>query len=589
MWHRRRGDRYGMRPYDAAGLLRRIRLAAGLVLLVYLATHLLNHALGLISLATMEAGRLWFLAFWRNPGGTLVLYGALTAHVALALWSLYQRRSLRMPAWEAAQLLLGLLIPPLLVSHVVGTRLAHAWFDTTDSYTRVVLALWAQRPDLGVRQALVLAIAWTHGGIGLHFWLRLRPWYPRVAPVLLSTAVLLPVLALLGFAHAGREVAALARQPDWVAEVLRAANAPDPDARAWLERLHRALLGGFVASLGVVLLGRAARLAQARRHGRVRLTYPDGRQVLVPRGLTVLEASRFAGIPHASVCGGRSRCSTCRVRITRGFDSLPRAMPEELRVLRRVGAPPNVRLACQLRPTHDLSLVPLLPATASARDGMARPGYLAGQEREIAVLFADLRGFTALAERRLPYDVVFLLNRYCEAVGTAIERAGGVPNQFTGDGVMALFGVETGPDAGCRGALIAAHEIVGSLEALSQTLAADLDAPLQVGIGIHAGPAIIGQMGYGAAVYLTAVGDTVNVASRLQELTKPYACQLVISEQVVSRTGVDGSRFPRHQVMVRNHTDPVVIYAIDQVAGVTPPLSAAPTREAAAENRGKPR
>jgi adenylate cyclase len=220
---------------------------------------------------------------------------------------------------------------------------------------------------------------------------------------------------------------------------------------------------------------------------------------------------------------------------------------------------------------------------------MARPGYLAGQEREIAVLFADLRRFTALAERRLPYDVVFLLNRYCEAVGTAIERAGGVPNQFTGDGVMALFGIETGPDDGCRGALIAAHEIVRSLEALSQTLAADLDAPFQVGIGIHAGPAIIGQMGYGAAVYLTAVGDTVNVASRLQELTKRYACQLVISEQVVSRTGVDGSRFPHHQVMVRNHTDPLVIYAIDQVAGVTPLVSAAPACEAAAENRGKPR
>jgi adenylate cyclase len=569
MWHRRGDDLHGTRPRDVAVPLRRVRLAAGLVLFAYLATHLLNHALGLLSLATMEAGRTWFLAFWRNPVATLALYGALATHVALALWSLYQRRSLRMPAWEAAQLLLGLMIPPLLVSHLVGTRLAHAWFDTTDSYTRVILALWEQRPDLGVRQALVLIIAWTHGCIGLHFWLRLRRWYPRVAPVLLSTAVLFPVLALLGFAHAGREVAALAQQPDWVAEVLRAANAPDPAARARLLRIYHALLAGLGASLGAVLLARAARLAQARRRGRVRFTYPDGRQVLVPRGLTVLEASRSAGIPHASVCGGRGRCSTCRVRISRGLESLPTATLEELRVLKRVGAPPNVRLACQLRPTHDLSIVPLLPATASARDGVARPGYIAGQEREIAVLFADLRRFTALAERRLPYDVVFLLNRYCEAVGTSIEGAGGVPNQFTGDGVMALFGVETGPDDGCRCALIAAREIARSLDALSQRLAEDLDAPLQVGIGIHAGPAIIGQMGYGAAVYLTAVGDTVNVASRLQELTKQYDCQMVISEQVVRRTGMDGSLFPRHQVMVRNHTDPLVIYTIDHVAGVT--------------------
>jgi len=565
MWHRHSGDLHEIRSPDAAVLLRRVRLAAGLVLLAYLATHLLNHALGLISLATMEAGRGWFLAFWRHPVGTLALYGAFATHVALALWSLYRRRHLRMPAWEAAQLLLGLLIPPLLVTHLVGTRLAHEWFDTTDSYTRVVLALWEQRPDLGVRQALVLAIAWTHGCLGVHFWLRLRPSYPRVAPVLLSTAVLLPVLALLGFAHAGREVAALARQSDWVAEVVRSANAPDPDARARLARTHSMLLWGFVASVGAVLLARVARLAHARRRGTLRLTYPNGREVLVPPGLTVLEVSRSAGIPHASVCGGRGRCSTCRVRITRGVESLPVATREELRVLSRVGAPPNVRLACQLRPTHNLSIVPLLPATASAQDGVARPGYLAGQEREIAVLFADLRQFTALAEHRLPYDVVFLLNRYCEVVGTSIERAGGVPNQFTGDGVMALFGVGTGPDDGCRCALIAAQEIVRSLNALSQMLVEELDAPLQVGLGIHTGPAIVGQMGYGVAVYLTAVGDTVNVASRLQELTKQYDCQLVISEQVVRGADVDGSRFPYHQVMVRNHAEPLVIYVIDDV------------------------
>jgi adenylate cyclase len=204
--------------------------------------------------------------------------------------------------------------------------------------------------------------------------------------------------------------------------------------------------------------------------------------------------------------------------------------------------------------------------SCSAQDGMARPGYLAGQEREIAVLFADIRQFTALAERRLPYDVVFLLNRYCEVVGTAIERAGGVPNQFTGDGVMALFGVESGPDDGCRCALIAAQEIVRSLHALSQMLVEELDAPLQVGLGIHAGPAIVGQMGYGATIYLTAVGDTVNVASRLQELTKQYDCQLVISELVIRGTDVDGPWFPRHQVMVRNHTEPLVIYAIDDVS-----------------------
>ncbi|HVQ75433.1 MAG TPA: hypothetical protein VMT79_07830 [Candidatus Binatia bacterium] len=112
----------------------RTRLASGLVLVAYLATHLLNHALGLWSLAAMEAARVWFVAFWRHPAATAVLYAALATHVVLAFWSLYRRGTLRMPAWEASQLLLGLAVPPLLAYHVVGTRLAHTWYGTIDSY-----------------------------------------------------------------------------------------------------------------------------------------------------------------------------------------------------------------------------------------------------------------------------------------------------------------------------------------------------------------------------------------------------------------------------------------------------------------------
>jgi len=373
------------------------------VLVAYLTTHLGNHALGLVSLDAMEAGREWFLLLWRNPVGTVVLYGALAVHFGLALRSLYRRRHLRMPAWEATQLGLGLLIPPLLVSHIVGTRLSASWFDVTDSYTRVVLALWELRPNSGIRQAVVLLVAWTHACIGLHYWLRLKPWYPRVALVLFAGAVLLPVLALLGFAQAGREIAALARQPGWVVATQSATNNPDLSERATLDWVTSALLGGYAATLGLVLVARVARHARERQRGRVRVIYPDGREVVIPIGTTVLEASRLASIPHASVCGGRGRCSTCRVRIVRGLGSLPLPSSEEQRGLRRVGAPPNVRLACQLRPTTDIAVVPLLPASASPRDAMARPRHLAGEEREVAVLFADLRGFTQFAEHKLPY------------------------------------------------------------------------------------------------------------------------------------------------------------------------------------------
>lgn len=337
--------------------IRRLRLATGLILFAYLVTHLSNHGLGLISLDAMEAGRRWFLALWRTPLGTLALYGALVTHATLALVSLYRRRHFRMAPWEAAQLLLGLAIPPLLASHIVGTRIAHAWFDAIDSYTRVLLGLWHLRPEQGARQMLVLLLAWTHGCIGLHFWL--RPGYRRVAPLLLGCAVLVPTLALLGFAHAGREVAARATSPRAAAAIQRAANAPAPAARARLGHVTDGLLALYGLSLGGVLVARGVRHTRARRRV-FRVEYPGGRSVSAEAGMTVLEASRLAGIPHASVCGGRGRCSTCRVRIVQGLERLPPPSVAESRVLQRVGAPPNVRLACQLRPAHDLAVVTVL-------------------------------------------------------------------------------------------------------------------------------------------------------------------------------------------------------------------------------------
>jgi adenylate cyclase len=243
-------------------------------------------------------------------------------------------------------------------------------------------------------------------------------------------------------------------------------------------------------------------------------------------------------------------------------ESLPLPSPSELKVLKRIGAPANVRLACQLQPTRDISVVPLLPPDANASDGFVKPSYLTGQECDITVLFADLRSFTTIAENKLPYDVVFILNRYAEIVGTAIERAGGIPNQFTGDGLMALFGVQTGPEQGCQSALAAAREILSSVAQLSEMLSEELEASLKVGMGIHTGPSVVGQMGYGMATYLTAVGDTVNVASRLQDLTKEYDCALVISEEVAARAGIKMQSSPRHQVNVRNRREPLIVYAI---------------------------
>jgi adenylate cyclase len=261
------------------------------------------------------------------------------------------------------------------------------------------------------------------------------------------------------------------------------------------------------------------------------------------------------------------------VHVTRGLEGLPPASDAEQRVLARVGAAPDVRLACQTRPLRDLAVVPLLAPSIRADDALTAD-VRQGRESEIAVLFADLRGFTRMAENKLPYDVVFVLNRYFEAVGTAITGAGGVTNQFTGDGVMALFGIDSGAATGCRQALEAARAMVEGVTALSAELAGDLPLPLRIGIGVHAGPAVVGQMGWGQSFYLTAVGDTVHVAARLEQATKDYGAEMVVSEEVARYAGVDLSAFPRHDLAVRNRAGRVSIRVVTRVAALPLPARA---------------
>ena len=553
--------------------VRRLRLAAGLVLLTYVVLHFLNHSLGLISLAAMEAGRWWFLALWRSWPGTVALYGAIIVHGILALWLLYQRRSLRMPMWEALQYTFGLLIPALLVVHVTGTRIAWWLVGADDPYTRIVLGLWMLSPQFGGRQVLAITVVWLHACIGLHYWLRFRRWYPRAQPWLFTVALLLPVLALLGFVSAGREVAALARTPGWVPSLLASTHAPEKAEAARLLVIREGFLTAYLGALIVVMLARGVRRLYQRRRS-LRVAYTAGPIVTAPIGFTILEVSRLGRVPHASVCGGRGRCSTCRVRIVRGLDALPPPTEAERRVLARVGAAPDVRLACQTHPSHDVTVTPLVPPSIDPGSALG-PDARQGRERELAVLFADLRGFTRMAEDKLPYDVVFFLNRYFAAVGTAITGAGGVTNQFTGDGVMALFGIDDGPAVGSRQALAAAQAMVEGMTRLNAELAGELKAPLRIGIGIHAGPGVVGWMGWGESFYLTAVGDTVHVAARLEQATKDFQAELVVSDNVARLAGVDLSAFPAHRLEVRNRTEPVAVRIIARVAELRPLLTPA--------------
>jgi len=543
-------------------MTRRIRLVSGLIMFSYLISHFTNHMLGLVSLDAMEAGLRFVYPFWSYPLVSWALYGAFAAHFSLALWALWQRRTLRMPAAMAVQYVLGFTVPLLAIQHATLTRIAESFYGADRGYyTNVLFGLWHTHPLNGALQALLLVIAWTHACIGLRYRLRLEPWYDRMQPWLYTCALLVPVLALLGYAEGGREVLErIAREPGLPEQATY--GRPTPEVQDELADIVAWGRGFVLGSIAAVLAARQIRRWLQARRGLVRIGYPSGQSIDVVRGTSILEASRMLRIPHASVCGGRGRCSTCRVRVRGKAGALPPPSKDEAAVLRRVGVPPNVRLACQLRPRGDVEAVPLLPPLVHASEGFRHSGQLHGSEKEIAILFADLRAFTRLAETRLPYDVVFLLNRYFAAMGHAIEEAGGRVDKFIGDGIMALFGIDDGAAAGCRHAIEAARLMSLRLDELNRALEHEIDAPLRIGIGIHVGPVIVGEMGYGPATQLTAVGDAVNTASRLEALSKEFGCELVISDDVAVRAGLDMTVFEVHEVDIRGRRQPLAVRAV---------------------------
>jgi adenylate cyclase len=504
-----------------------LRLITGIVIGIYVTMHLANHALGLVSARTQESARPYFMWFWQLWIGQILLYGSLIAHAMLAFHSLIRRREFRMPRMEYGQLLLGLAIPYLLLVHIANTRATRVLTGIDIDYTYEIAMLWVD-PWVRVKQTILVMLVWGHFVAGLHFWWRTKPAYRRYFPVALMFFVLVPVASLLGFAEVGKDMNARASaDPGWFADLKARGQPADPeDAR--LRNLFRTKAApAWLVIVGGAMLYVIVRRAM-RRGKTFTVTYPRGVKARACPGMSILEVSRMAGRPHMSVCGGRARCTTCRVLVVSGAENIPSPGVAEARALDRINAPPGLRLACQAHPTGDVEVQPLLNPTLASPSTTGTSTEF-GQEREVTVLFVDIRGSTRLAEKRLPFDVVFLLNQFFEEMAEAVEASNGHYSNFTGDGLMALFGLKAGPDQGARAALTCAASMLERLEQINERLSDELETPLAIGIGIHTGPAIVGRMGPPKAPFLTALGDTVNTAARLEGLTKEVGVPVVVS------------------------------------------------------------
>ncbi len=298
----------------------------------------------------------------------------------------------------------------------------------------------------------------------------------------------------------------------------------------------------------------------------------DGRTIEVGSGTTLLRASLDHGIPHTHVCGGNAKCSTCRVLVMEGLEHCCPRNESEARLAesRRFGA--DIRLACQTTVSGDVTLRRLVLdaediflVDAEKEEGAAAGSV--GEDRSVAVLFADIRNFTAFSEAQLPYDVVHALNRYFNRVGAAVARHGGRIDNFIGDGMMALFGATAESANPSLDAVRAALDMLAEVAAMRAYFDAHFKFDLRIGIGIHYGEVVLGAVGFGERRRLTAIGDAVNLASRIERVNKEAGTSLLVSASVWQNVRAEARCGTTLEVPLKGKSGKYPLYEITALAG----------------------
>lgn len=265
------------------------------------------------------------------------------------------------------------------------------------------------------------------------------------------------------------------------------------------------------------------------------------RSLKIEEGQSILEASLAAGIPHYHACGGNAQCSTCRVLVERGAEHLTPFNQKESALRARIPMPSNVRLACQTFVTGSpVHLHRIIRDEDDIRmyvedEVLGANETQLGAERELALFFLDIREFTPFMESYLPFDVIHIMRRLFTLFRKSIEEQGGCIVETAGDGLYAVFGLKGEPDlsAAAQAAVAAGTCILDRLEEFNGAyLVRYFNHRFEVGIGIHAGKVIVGNVGIGVNNNLTVMGLPVVVAARLQAATRRLNNSLVVSDKV---------------------------------------------------------
>ena len=571
---------------DFSTIIRKIRIFSGAILFAYVIMHLLNHSVNIFSIDLADAIRSsYFNPIWQNPVGLVLLYGSLTAHLILGFASILTRKSFKMKAKDWIQIVFPVLALLFLLQHIAVSFIITKIYGGEETYSLFFAAMNTETPsDLivgAILFSLMTIFIWVHGVIGLDSYLKQQAvhhnkfgFYLRFPSLFRFIYWVVPIGAVLGWLSGLRNMSFIAQIqsfemdmpiPNYLGSIIF--KFIPQEAFPVIMQVEPLVMKYYPLVVLFVILVCIFNVVRARFFGRIIVSYPGGETVSIPKGTSVLEASRKGKIPHQSVCGGRGRCTTCRVKVTSNEGTLTAPSAHEIKAIERVGLDDNVRLACQLRPTSNISVQPLLnPENTLETVRSARA--LTGKEQETVVLFVDLRDFTKLSEKKLPYDVVYILNKYYAVCGEIIEKNGGRLDKFIGDGIMAIFDASSDSNVNSKNALVSANAISKSMKTLNSEMKTDFSEDMRFGMGIHAGSMIVGMMGYGKTVTETAVGDNVNIAARLEELTKTYKCELVVSKYVADKANIDTQKMKPKTVDIRGRKEVLEVFTFEKAADI---------------------
>lgn len=298
---------------------------------------------------------------------------------------------------------------------------------------------------------------------------------------------------------------------------------------------------------------------------------PDELTFDISENETILTASLRNDISHLHACGGIGRCSTCRISITQGMANCVPPTQIEIELAEKIGLPDDIRLACQTMVTGDVSFRRLLlddrDMQLSNQIGESASGAV-GTSRNLSMMFADIRGFTPLTESLSAYDIMFIINRYFDIIGEVIFKNGGQINNYIGDAVFAIFGLDNRGDHTFR-SVQAALEMLDAMDDFKPYLDKAYGRVFDIGIGIHYGEVIVGTVGSGKDKRVNIIGDAVNTASRIEAANKEADTRLLISE--------DAHELIKDRVVVEDYirqklrgtSQRITLYEISSVIGQT--------------------